>query len=225
MMSKRKVTFVIVTLVLSAILTAIALHDREKQNIARRQDTLRSAAVAERKSRTASQPTEPAAVVAPGQPAPVADPHFEKIVRDEAQRLDRVRVEPTEEQARVKKLVSALTPQQSRQLLHIARSPQSLAREKILSTYMLVEGGERSWGELGELISSPLVEKGPPEPHSESEMKGIREKSLRIMAIDGLFSRAQREPRAREILAKAIADIEDPYIKAYALRRLEQLGL
>lgn len=149
----------------------------------------------------------------------VADPQFRQWIVSEAKNLDAPRVNAERKRAEIKGVIDRLTPAQSRQLLVTARDPSSPASEKILSTYLLVEGGSLSRGELTALIASPVPDHGPHQAHSAAEAVGVREKSLRIMAIDGLFSRAQNDPSAREALAKVIDDIQDPYIKEYARNR------
>ena len=75
--------------------------------------------------------------------------------------------------------------------------------------------------ELKELIVSPISETG--ETHSVAEMNSMRDKTLRIMALDGLSSRAQSDAQARATLAKAIDEIQDPYVKSYAEKQLSRL--
>lgn len=152
-----------------------------------------------------------------------ADPEFQRWLSTEAKELDRPHVDSDAKRAQIRSVVKKMTPQQSRQLLQTAKNPKSPASEKILSTYLLVEGGLRTEAELTELIAAPLEEPGHYAPHSEEEVKGIREKSLRIMAIDGLFSRAQKEPTARAALAKAASQTTDPSVRAYAENKLRQL--
>lgn len=151
------------------------------------------------------------------------DPEFQKWLSTEAKELDRLHVDGDAKRAQIRSVVKKMTPQQSRQLLQTAKNPKSPAAEKILSTYLLVEGGLRTESELAELIAAPLEEPGHYAPHSEEEVKGIREKSLRIMAIDGLFSRAQKEPTAKAALARAASQATDPSVRAYAEDKLRQL--
>jgi hypothetical protein len=153
----------------------------------------------------------------------IPDPEFGRWIEDEAKQLDNVNVDSAQKRQEIRRVVSKITPQQSRQLLQTVKNPRSPAGEKILSTYLLVEAGSKAHGELADLISSPLTEAQDFEAHSVEEMKGIREKSLRIMAIDGLFSQAQREPGARTALARAAQEASDPTIRAYAEDKLRQL--
>ena len=158
---------------------------------------------------------------APGVVAP-SDPKFQQWVREEAKSIDDLNVDGEKKQAEIKEIVRKITPNQARQLRQTVIHPQSAAREKILSAYLLVEGGLNTREELKAAITAPLAEKGG-EPHSEDEVNGVREKSVRIMLIDGLFAQAHGDPKARETLARAIVDSEDPYIKAYAQEKYDQL--
>ncbi len=161
---------------------------------------------------------------APGAPSlPPADPEFQKWLSTEARNLDKISMDGDAKQAELRKIVAKITPAQSRQLLLTAKNPKAPAGEKILSTYLLVEGGARSHSELSELIAAPLVDKGPHPAHSEEEMRGVRDKSLRIMGIDGLFVQAQKDPRAKDTLARTIPGIDDPFIRSYAEDKFRQL--
>lgn len=152
-----------------------------------------------------------------------ADPKFQQWITQEAKSLDHPNVDGERKEAEIKEVVKRLTPQQSRQLLQTASSVHAPAGEKILATYLMVQGGLNSRAELAQFISGPLNEKGPHVPHTEGEIKGVREKSLRIMAIDGLVSQVKTDPAARQALARAIAESEDPYIKGYAQEKLNEL--
>lgn len=171
---------------------------------------------------------EPATVVTSGAPKTIlvkpADPEFQNWLAEEAKSVDHTHVDSQAKQIQIRKIVSKLTPTQSRQLLQTASNPVAPAGEKILSTYLMVEGGLNSREELKTFISAPLKDQGPHDAHSEGEMNGIREKSLRIMAIDGLFSQAKNDPQAHAALAQAAAESTDPSIKSYAEQKLKQLA-
>jgi hypothetical protein len=170
---------------------------------------------------TTQSPPAAATAQAPSVVAP-SDPQFQQWIRQEAKSLDDLSVNGERKEADIREVVRKITPTQARQLRQTVMHPQSAAREKILSAYLLVEGGLNTREELKTAIAAPLTQKGG-EPHSEDELKGVREKSLRIMMIDGLFAQAQKDPSARETLARAIVDSEDPYIKAYAQEKYDQL--
>jgi len=160
---------------------------------------------------------EPPSLMAP------KDPAFAQWIREEAKSLDELNVDGEKKEQQIREVVAKITPSQAKQLQQTVSSPRSLPREKILSAYLLVEGGINTRQELKDSIVAPLVEQGGHEPHSEDEIKGVREKSVRIMLIDGLFAQAQKDPKARDLLAQAIADSADPYIKAYAQEKMNQL--
>lgn len=154
--------------------------------------------------------------------SPKSDREFQQWVRQEAQTMENPNGVGADKDAQIRKVISKITPVQAKHLQRILATPHSLPREKILSAYLLVEGGLKTREALKESIAAPLHEKGG-ESHSEDELKGIREKSLRIMMIDGLFAQAKTDANARTTLVRAIADSEDPYIKAYGQQRLKQL--
>jgi hypothetical protein len=153
-----------------------------------------------------------------------ADPEFQKWLSEEAKDVDQPHVNGEAKEQQIKKIAGRLSKAQAEQLLQTANNPTAPPSEKILSTYLMVVGGLNTREELRAFISSPMKEQGPHEPHSEGEINGIREKSLRIMAIDGLFTQAANDPQAKAALAAAVVASEDPYIKAYAQEKLNQLS-
>lgn len=163
----------------------------------------------------------PADSAAPSLAAP-ADPEFQRWISTQAKSLDSLSANGDTKEAEIRDAVKKITPAQAKQLRQTVMHPQSATREKILSAYLLVEGGINTREEMRLAITAPLKEKGG-EVHSQGEMDGVREKSLRIMMIDGLFAQAQNDLKARETLARAIVDSEDPYIKAYAQEKYDQL--
>lgn len=170
---------------------------------------------------TAGSPTRsPAEARAAAAPSDLA---FQQWISTEAKSLDNLSVNGGQKQAEIQEIVKKITPSQARQLRQTVMHPQAPTAEKILSAYLLVEGGLNTREEMRLAIAAPLKEKGG-EVHSEGEINGVREKSLRIMMIDGLFAQAQKDLNARETLARAIVDSEDPYIKAYAQEKFDQLS-
>lgn len=171
---------------------------------------------------------EPATVSVDGRPKTnppqTTDRKFQEWLSEEARSIDRPSVNGEAKERQIKEIAGRLTKTQAAQLLQTAGRPTAPPSEKILSTYLMVQGGLNTREELRAFISSPMKEQGPHEPHSEGEINGIREKSLRIMAIDGLFTQAKNDPQAKAALASAAADSQDPYIKAYALEKLNQLS-
>lgn len=209
-----------------AILAALILSKRVgRREIAR--EVTESATASVTASASVTDDRSPATVSVNGQlktsPSRPADPEFQQWITDEAKAVDAPRVDSVAKEAEIKRIAAKLTKSQSTQLLQTASSVTAPPGEKILSTYLMVQGGLNTREELRAFISSPLKESGPHEPHSEGEINGIREKSLRIMAIDGLFSQAKTDPQAKAALAQAVTDSADPYIKKYAEDKLRQL--
>ena len=157
----------------------------------------------------------------PDLPEKPADPEFQKWIAEEAKAVNYDHVDNKKKASQIGRVVNSLTPTQAKQLLHTARNPGSSAGEKILSTYLMVEAGLNSRKELLAFINDPMPVQG--EVHSVEEVNGVREKSLRIMALDGLFSQVQRDPSQRPALEREIASIQDPYIRAYAQKKWNEL--
>lgn len=225
-MKKRGGMFAVGVLVLAA---ALAIWLQQKESSTRFDSTYSSPESATAKdpgsvSAAARNPSQSGAAAVMGVPETIrSEKEFQKWLSDEAREMDKAHIDGEAKQRELKKAVAKMTPTQTRQLMLTARNPKAPAGEKILSTYLLVESGVMGRAQLAELIQAPLADKGPHPPHSEGEMKGIRDKSLRIMGIDGLVAQAKQDPAAREALARAIPGIEDPFVRSYAEDKLRQL--
>lgn len=154
---------------------------------------------------------------------PVSDVQFQQWVREQAKEMESPVASGRDKEQALHQAVTKVTPSQAKQLRITVSQSQALPRERILSAYLLVEGGAATRSELKEAITAPLAEQGPHEVHSDEEVKAAREKSLRIMMIDGLFAQAKTDPEARGTLARVISDSVDPYIKTYAQEKFDQL--
>lgn len=159
-------------------------------------------------------------------PATVAvdeDQEFQAWMQSEAKSLDLPSVNSKRKTVELGEVVAKLTPTQTRHLRVTTLNASAPAGERVLSAYLLVESGPLGREELVRAIVAPLNDNSPQPAHSEGEIRGQQDKSLRIMMIDGLFSRAQKDPAAREALARAANESEDQFVRIYAQRRLAEL--
>lgn len=156
-------------------------------------------------------------------PATPADPDFQKWLSEEAKEVDQPHINSEKKRKELAAVIVQLTPTQAQQLLQTAQNSSSSAGEKILSTYLLVEGGAKSRVELRQLIATPPLYSGAQETHSEGELRSVQERSQKIMALEGLISQAEHDPAARADLAQSISTIQDSYIRSYAQKRFDEL--
>jgi len=166
-----------------------------------------------RESKSGSELAAPttAASVTP----PIAAEEFMTWVSAEAQKMNLAKSEHSDKQNQLISAAQKLNLEQRRQLLKLARDPKASTPEKVLSTYMLVEAGPAGFSELRALISSPV--------HDRDPIGSQRDKTLRIMALDGLSSRAMLDPGAQEALVRVLEDIQDPDVKSYARQKMQQV--
>ncbi|MBX3020894.1 MAG: hypothetical protein KF799_04395 [Bdellovibrionales bacterium] len=154
--------------------------------------------------------------------APPAGQAFQAWLTEEARQMDLPHSDSTRKEREMTTIATKMNAPQRRALLKTAQDAKAPAGEKILAAYLLVQTGAAGTEELKELITSPVAVGG--EAHSLAEMESMRDKTLRIMALDGLSSRARGDDKARAALAKTISEIQDPYIKSYAESQLSQIS-
>lgn len=169
-----------------------------------------------------SSPQTPSAAMnsAPSSPE---ETEFQRWISEEGQQIDQRGMNSEEKRLELVRTAKQLTPTKASQLVRIARNVSAPAGEKILAAYLLVESGPVAQEQLGSLIASPLEYGSQQEPHSEGEMRAAQERSMRVMAIEGLAARAESDASARETLERTIPTIPDPYIKGYAEKRLAKI--
>ncbi|MBC7465903.1 MAG: hypothetical protein H7256_07910 [Bdellovibrio sp.] len=101
-------------------------------------------------------------------------------------------------------------------------STKVTANERIFSTYLLSLGSESTAQALASIAQHDLSLPSPQPVHSLNESTLMQEKALRTMAIDELFSRASQDPNLRAGYMKMAAQIRDPGLRKYALKRFEE---
>lgn len=213
---------------IAAVLVAVILvsyqirHQAQPANSGKAADTqTQRSSVQKFESKGGTETPEIAAKPQESNAPPPADPAFQQWIANEAKSVDLPNVDGQRKEAEIRKILKSITPSQSKQLLHTARNPVAPAGEKILSTYLLVQGGQGTRGELADFLKDDSTPHG--EPHTVDEVNGVRDRSLRIMAIDGLVAQAKTDSSARDLLAREIPSIQDAYVRAYAQRKLDEL--
>ena len=156
-------------------------------------------------------------------PSTKEDAEFQKWVSEEGQLINQRGMDSEQKRRELIAIAKQLTPSKANHLLKVASNAASAAGDKIVAAFLLIEAGNLAQEQLGALIASPLVYGGKQEPHSEGELRGTQERSMRVMAIEGLATRAESDSSARTTLERTIPTIPDPYIRGYAEKRLAQI--
>ncbi len=194
-------------------------------------ETTRRQVAAEEKARAAQLAIEaealansddPVVIAAAAQARALAE--FKKWLEDEAVEVNRPKVDVEQAQQKMQAAVQALTPERSRVLLETIRSSTASAGAKILSVYLLIEGGERTLPEMTELLLSPVPTHGASVAHSATEVRNTQERSMRVMAIEGLATRAKTDLRARAALEKIAQTAPDSALRTLAEQRLRDIA-
>jgi len=156
-------------------------------------------------------------------PVPPIDKEFQEWLQNVAKDVDATHIDNVQKRYEIAKVLSVLTEEQTRQLLQTAQAPSSTSGERVLAAYLMIEAWPKAANELMTLITAPVT---PPQPNDDKEVAELRagqERSVRALAIDGLISHAEKDPKAKEVLAKSIPNIPDEYIKKYAEKRMTEL--
>jgi len=159
-----------------------------------------------------------------GEPSqPPVDPEFQKWLERAAGEVNKTNVAGDRVSAEMARVAANLTPAQANQLLQTAVSNTAPAAEKILSVYLLGEGGARSRAQLVELILSPLPDRGPVTVHSPAETLSAGDRARVMMAVEALAAQAKSDPAALQALVQAISAIQDPNVKRLAQKVADEI--
>ena len=159
-----------------------------------------------------------------GEPSqPPVDPEFQKWLERAAGEVNKTNVAGDRVMAEMARVAANLTPAQANQLLQTAVSNTAPAAEKILSVYLLGEGGARSRAQLVELILSPLPDRGPVTVHSPAETLSAGDRARVMMAVEALAAQAKSDPAALQALVQAISAIQDPNVKRLAQKVADEI--
>lgn len=164
---------------------------------------------------------------------PAIDEEFRNWLSDQAQLLDEPQVDVKEAESQVRSMVERISPKEWEAVKSLAASNQVKASERVFATYLLVQGGEASLGRLAEFAQSelPLAHQDFA-AHSEEETEAVRERALRVMAIDGMASQAEADLKsgvqrsdslALLKLQEVAASAQSGFIREQAKARLDQL--
>ena len=148
---------------------------------------------------------------------------FQAWFDNEADNVDRIGDDSLHAERRLKKVAAQLNRTSINYLLSTATNPSAAANQQVMAVYLLTLSGSQALHELADIASSPLPEGEVTQPDSLTETSQMQSKALRVMAIDSLAEQAKRDVAALNQLKKAIATISDPYLRAYARKKLANL--
>lgn len=99
-----------------------------------------------------------------------------------------------------------------------------VANEKIISVYMLsLAERQEALSSLAEISNQQAQYPSPQPVHSPEETLSMQEKTIKRMALDALFEKAQKSSEARQLFHENIDRISDPELRAYAQRKDREL--
>lgn len=167
---------------------------------------------------------------APTGGAPLTPEETQRLVelrgwlRDEARAVNRTGVDENARLREIQNKLRKFTPTEWGEVARQILDTEGPANERVLSAFMMGLGGFFDLAAVERVLDEKLPE-GPARPHSEEEVRLMRERSLRLMVIDGLISEAKKDPSKRDLLAQAIRRIDDPYLRDLANQRARAEGL
>ena len=98
--------------------------------------------------------------------------------------------------------------------------------DRVFSNYVLSQNQTSdAVAKAGKIAGTGLPDFGPPNPHSESELKRSQELAIRYMQVDALADRAKTDSNARDNLKLLAAGAESAEVRRYASRKIKDLSL
>lgn len=148
---------------------------------------------------------------------------FQDWFHKEAQEIEKSSGDPHAQEDRLKKIAKELNPAEIQVLKETLLGDNTSANASILSMYLLTLAPSASEA-LEDVIKAPLKYDGEHPVHSPEETLSMQERSLRRMALEALFSRAEADSAQKDRLRRFIADIPDRSLREYAEKRLKSLN-
>jgi len=177
----------------------------------------------------ATAPGSAATTAAPSAPAkplkapPGVSPTFAGFLEREAAALDAPTGNQEEAQERVAAAAAAMSAEDIRFAQSLALDSEGAANQRILATYLLMHGGEKSRAALWEIARAGSPSAGRAEPHSIDELKAAQARALQLMALDALADAAERDAAAREELLRRGSELRDETLRKHVQRRLQRM--
>ncbi len=150
------------------------------------------------------------------------NPAFKSWFQTEARLVDSASVDLRAKEQELETVTKKLSPKEVSYLKKTTLNTSSPQVERILSTYLLTRGGEMSQQALIDIASRPL-HLDPAEPHSLKEIENNRERAIDQMMIDSIAESSLAVSERLRILQEIMQKKEDPTVKNYAQRKIEEL--
>jgi hypothetical protein len=150
-------------------------------------------------------------------------PELMRFLDSEAKTFNSTKLDAEAVERRVQAEADQLTAADLQFLATKAQGLNSRASDRILSAYLLISSKEKGWGPLRDLVLAPLQGKPDAPPHTVDEAQAMQEKTIRIMAIEGLFEQALKNRQAREEFLRILSELRDPTLVNYAQKRAKEL--
>ncbi|HEY1078701.1 MAG TPA: hypothetical protein VGE46_01320 [Bdellovibrio sp.] len=148
---------------------------------------------------------------------------FQEWFQLESKELERSSADPKIQEQRLTAIAQKLNAAELSYLKNQTLAESSSANARILSVYTLSLAPEVTGSVLEDISTAPLKYVGEQQTHSPEEALSMQEKSLRRMALDSLFKRAETDLDQREKLKRIVSQIPDPALRDYAEKRLKSL--
>lgn len=155
---------------------------------------------------------------------PPATPRLKSFLGEEGESFDTGKVDAAAAEKHVKEMAAQLTPEEMKFLVATALEMNARASDRILSAYLLVSAKEKAFSSLRDFITAPLRGNPHAPEHSVEELAAMQEKSLRVMAIDGLFEQAKVDPAARDTFFKLVSELREPSLSQYVQKKIKELS-
>lgn len=143
----------------------------------------------------------------------------------EATRLDRMKIKDEKSLQQMLDLqAKSLTAGQTRWLGKQAVNAQTPINERMLSVHLAgLAQSEFAFEALRDIATAPLTGDGQFDPHSESEVTHMQDKTIRIAALEQMADRVREDRTQLGQFQKTVAAIADKRVQQHGLRLLKEL--
>lgn len=137
--------------------------------------------------------------------------------------MDSTHTDAAAAEARFLNWAKRMTEAEMRYTRDLVLSEEAPANQRIAAAFALAKAGRKGAAYQNELISQKFPSDRA-EPHSEEEIRNVRNKAFALMQIDEIAARAVGDPEERARLERLGAEAKDSTIKNYVQQKLRELA-
>ena len=151
---------------------------------------------------------------------------LKKWVSEQSKAMDSTQNNTPDIEIKIRAMAQSLRKDQLEALSTLVLNVSLPINDRVFSNYLIsLNQTPEAAAAAGKIAGTGIPDFGPPNPHSDSELKRSQELAIRYMQIDALADRAKTDSNARDNLKLWATGAESEEVRRYAARKIKDLSL